>query len=293
MKKTLLLVAIAFLVNACGSDDSNNTELLCAIPTVNLVNIETDGVSVDWDQTNATSATLEYGPSGFSVGAGTTISSSQSFIVNGLTPDTSYDVYVNVSCGNGGISDNAGPFVFTTNPCATVGIDIYNIEPFSAFVEFNSGNNDTVVFEYGETGFQIGTGTSGQTANGGIQIDNLSPVTTYDIYVSRVCGTELSIATMATFTTDSLCQEPSGFDGFPFGSGNVEIYWNPNGETAWEIEYGLSGFQIGTGTIVNTSNSVVDITGLQSATVYEFYVRANCGSDGYSAYVGALTLVTN
>ncbi|SDT01619.1 T9SS-dependent choice-of-anchor J family protein [Winogradskyella sediminis] len=60
-----------------------------------------------------------------------------------------------------------------------------------------------------------------------------------------------------------------------------ESYENSN-PTSWEIEYGFSGFEIGTGTVMTASDSsFTTISNLVEDTDYDFYIRANCGS-GYS-----------
>ncbi|MBU2929808.1 T9SS-dependent choice-of-anchor J family protein [Winogradskyella psychrotolerans] len=60
-----------------------------------------------------------------------------------------------------------------------------------------------------------------------------------------------------------------------------ESYENSN-PTSWEIEYGFSGFEIGTGTVITANDSsFTTISNLVEDTDYDYYIRANCGS-GYS-----------
>lgn len=65
--------------------------------------------------------------------------------------------------------------------------------------------------------------------------------------------------------------------------------------TNFDIEYGPDGFTPGQGTIVeNISNNYL-LTGLQSSTAYDFYVRSNCGVNGigeWSTPVGGFTTQT-
>ena len=294
MKKILLVSVLALFAISCGSDDSGTSDLPCDVPIVDIYSIKSSSAFVEWNQIDATSATLEYGPTGFSLGTGTTVTSSQSFDVTGLTPDTTYEVYVSVVCGNGGTSVHAGPFVFTTDPCSPVGIDIFNIEPTEITVEFGNVNNETVGYEYGLAGFQIGSGTLGISTNGVAQITGLNAGTLYDIYASRVCGTITSALTQASFSTASLCLAPESFSGNASSiPGRVNLFWDPGNNSAFRIEYGLSGFQLGTGQEVNTSSSSATIEGLSSGQTYEFYVQTNCGSVGFSSFVGPLPLIPN
>ena len=64
-------------------------------------------------------------------------------------------------------------------------------------------------------------------------------------------------------------------------------------ETSWNIEYGVSGFGQGSGgTIINVSSNPYTLTGLSSATNYDYWVQADCGSDGQSYWVGPFTFTT-
>ena len=75
---------------------------------------------------------------------------------------------------------------------------------------------------------------------------------------------------------------------------SANLDWNSgNTETNWNIEYGEENFSIGSGTSVSASGSSnKTITGLSSATVYDFYVQANCGSET-SPWVGPYSFVTD
>jgi hypothetical protein len=122
-------------------------------------------------------------------------------------------------------------------------------------------------------------------------------MTTYDAYVRSNCGSDgfsnyisLSFTTLAPVV---LCNTPTDLTLIDVSSDTATIGWSENNETAWEIEYGPVGFTIGTGTVIQTSQSNYQITGLQSATTYEIYVRANCGVDGYSEYTDQLVVTTD
>lgn len=62
-------------------------------------------------------------------------------------------------------------------------------------------------------------------------------------------------------------------------SNSADISWRDtvnNNPYAYEIEYGPSGFTLGTGTSVTTNNNPHTLLGLNEATYYDFYVRAIC-----------------
>ncbi|MBQ6069331.1 MAG: T9SS type A sorting domain-containing protein [Bacteroidales bacterium] len=58
----------------------------------------------------------------------------------------------------------------------------------------------------------------------------------------------------------------------------VDLAWN-NSATPdrWEVEYGRSGFTVGTGTVMTVTDSSCVIAPLEPVTSYDVYVRALCG----------------
>ena len=74
-------------------------------------------------------------------------------------------------------------------------------------------------------------------------------------------------------------------------SSSADLSWTPSGsETAWNIDYGPSGYSIGTGTSVSSANYTV--SGLTPQTDYDFYVQADCGSGTTSSWVGPFSFTT-
>ncbi len=185
-----------------------------------------------------------------------------------------------------------------TNNCVeplSISVDLINSE--SARILWDPGNETAFEIEYGLTGFSTGTGTVAQTSQTNFFIDGLNPMTTYDAFVRSNCGSDgFSDYISVSFTTlkpVNPCNTPTNLDLIAVTSSTITIGWSENNETAWEIEYGLSGFTIGTGTVIQTSQSNYEITGLQSSTTYEIYVRANCGVDGFSDYSDQLVVTTD
>jgi len=63
-------------------------------------------------------------------------------------------------------------------------------------------------------------------------------------------------------------------------------------ETDWEIEYGPTGFAPGSGTIEpSTTNPYTAVT-MACGSTYDVYLRANCQANGYSSYVGPISVTT-
>jgi hypothetical protein len=91
------------------------------------------------------------------------------------------------------------------------------------------------------------------------------------------------------------CPVPGLFNYAQIASDSLTLIWG--GDTtalSYTVEYGLSGFNQGTGSLLNniTSDSLT-INNLQPLTLYDFYVRANCDTGTTSIWLGPLTVLTD
>ena len=76
-----------------------------ACPRVNGVTVSTilaDGATIHWNDVNGSTYEIEYGPSGYPVGQGITVTATgDSVVLTGLNASTPYDVYVREVCSEG------------------------------------------------------------------------------------------------------------------------------------------------------------------------------------------------
>ncbi|RBA28139.1 T9SS type A sorting domain-containing protein [Flavobacterium tibetense] len=91
-----------------------------------------------------------------------------------------------------------------------------------------------------------------------------------------------------------LCVEPTALNVSGITASSAILGWTETGSaTSWDIEWGTLGFTpTGTPTISGATNPQA-ISGLSSNTAYSFYVRANCGANGFSTWVGPFNFTTN
>ena len=82
------------------------------------------------------------------------------------------------------------------------------------------------------------------------------------------------------------CKKPSNLTVQSATQTTVQLTWTEGGAaTSWNVEYGITGFTPGTGTIVSVQNTpTTTISGLMASTTYDFYVQADCGSGDVSSW---------
>jgi len=73
---------------------------------------------------------------------------------------------------------------------------------------------------------------------------------------------------------------------------SVDLNWTGTG-TKYDIEYGVDGFTQGAGTTISGITATTKaLTGLTPSTVYQFYVRTDCGSGKTSVWKGPYPFYT-
>ena len=89
------------------------------------------------------------------------------------------------------------------------------------------------------------------------------------------------------------CSAPNTLTASNITNTSADLGWVAGGsETAWNIEYGASGFAQGSGTTVAVTTNPYSLTGLTAATSYDYYIQADCGNGDTSIYVGPYTFGT-
>ena len=93
---------------------------------------------------------------------------------------------------------------------------------------------------------------------------------------------------------NSSCIEPTALNVLSLTNNTAQLSWaNGGGESQWQVQYGLNGFTLGTGTIVNpVTTNPYTLTGLTANTTYQYYVRGECSGPEYSSWSGPFTFKT-
>ncbi len=158
------------------------------------------------------------------------------------------------------------------------------------------GDADEYTIEYGFTGFEKGTGItiSGLTALNKI-ITELDMDIAYDAYVYTDCeGTKL-YSDVISFSTNGECATVFNFEADNITETQAIITWGITGvEEKWNVEYGISGFEPGTGTLIEgTLSAGINLVSLSENTQYDIYAQAFCEDlQDYSDWSDVFTFKT-
>ena len=128
-------------------DVSIDNAPLCAEPTFLVLQALTNSSATIGFNSTGVSFNYEYGPTGFMQGTGAVGSGGNPITVNGLSPNTTYDVYIQTDCsGSGnGTSTWVGPVTFTTLCDPSIAPYIEDFEDFT--VGFFDGIENCVTIE--------------------------------------------------------------------------------------------------------------------------------------------------
>jgi hypothetical protein len=174
------------------------------------------------------------------------------------------------------ITNNSADFSWIENGTATV----WDIE----FVDITAGGT--------ATGTPTVTGVANPYSAMGLTQNN-----DYAFYVRADCGggTFSVWAGPFNFSTLETCPAPSALTATNITENSAVLAWTENGAAAaFNIELvdlTAGGTATGTATAIGVTNPY-SATGLVGDNSYEFYVQADCGPDGVSAWVGPIAFAT-
>ena len=188
----------------------------CLPPTAPTASaISSSGATLSWTApaTAAASYTLEYGPTGFMPGTGTTVSgiTGTSYVVSGLAATTAYQFNVRTVCSAADSSTCTATGSFSTiAACSSpTALTAGSITFTGATLSWTPPVGSTVVsysLEYGPTGFVTGTYVTGITGMS-YAVTGLTPATGYQFRVRTRCSATDSsgFSALASFTTPFDC----------------------------------------------------------------------------------------
>ena len=153
------------------------------------------------------------------------------------------------------------------------------------------------IIEYGFLGFNQGTGTTVNVTTNSYVATGLLDETDYQFYIRAVCGTDWTSENWAsaTATTQSggvPCGVPTGVSATA-ADNSITVNWTSGtGNLSFEIEYGPSGFNHGSGIVTSAATAPATLNNLEYETPYDIYVRAICDQNTYSGWSIVATATT-
>ena len=234
---------------------------------------------------------------------------------NGVSPDFATGSGATPSAGTGPLSDVSGPgkYIYSEysggNPAPGEILSPYIALPgtfASPELRFSyhmfGGDIDSLVVQAVNTSGQrnrlLSIIGAQQSANGDpYRVSSASLVnylndTVAILFQAYGQGFASDIAIDEFSVDDPSCPAPDSLRLTNIGVNSATVNWN-NIAANSQLEYGLSGFNLGSGTRVNSTGGPFTISGLAAGTLYDVYVRDSCGSNDTSLWVGPLTFATN
>jgi hypothetical protein len=90
------------------------------------------------------------------------------------------------------------------------------------------------------------------------------------------------------------CAAPTALGATNIDTSSADLFWTSSAAASqWAVEIDTAGFALGTGTRTIVTNDTSNISGLSTATAYDYYVAAICSPGDTSAFVGPFTFYTN
>ncbi len=162
--------------------------------------------------------------------------------------------------------------------------------------------NNNMTFDANERVFN--TTAYGSSATGTITVPALTPVGNYRMRI-RMDYNNNSPTDACTFNsgngeaedytfevvTPPSCPAPTGGTAADLTTATAKLSWVSSG-TLFDIEYGPRGFTQGTGTVASGVANQHTISGLSANTVYQFFVRRDCGAGDKSTWGGPFSFRT-
>lgn len=88
------------------------------------------------------------------------------------------------------------------------------------------------------------------------------------------------------------CEIPTNLSESSITNQSVVLNWNNTDAESYKVEYGITGFVRGEGTVTTTNNPTITLSGLIAQTSYDYYVQAICSVDNTSLFSNVKTFTT-
>ena len=220
-----------------------------------------------------------------------TATTSLSAALTGLTASSLYDYRVRANCTGATGAYTQAQFTTAANPTCNVatGLATSAITSNSATVSWTAvsgGTNYDVDYKLNSSGTWINAATA--TASTSVALSGLSASSLYDWRVNANCnGVGLTSGyVQAQFTTAAppSCNAPTGLTTGSITVSSASVSWSAvSGAANYDVDYKLNSSGTWTNAATATASTLVALSGLTAASLYDWRVRANCTAVGLSS----------
>ena len=220
-----------------------------------------------------------------------TVVANNTISYNNLVPGTVYNFGVRAICDDNLMSDwEVISFTTAVLPCyVPTNLAVNNVSYTSAQVSFTPGEAQTEwVLHLTRQGVDRYDTVNTTTAT----ITGLVHGTSYQLAVRAVCSNEDSPwSDTISFSTVS-CDIVQGVTVTNITGTTALVSWTSTGAAAYVVACGYQGSGQGEGTLITVSTNSVVLTGLETETSYDVYVRSVCGDGIMSVWSSAANFTT-
>ncbi len=265
----------------------------CSMPEVASITATYNTVTVNY---NGTAAEYELAimPNAWTepaAGASLASTTNNSYTFTGLTPATRYYVGIRSLCLDDDMVSDWATVNITTEelPCSPVtDLEVKGTTYSSVELGWTVTGNETawqVKLTQGTTDSVYTVTTNPATISG------LYPNTTYTAVVRPMCGDNHDFPgdwneTSVQFTTDQ-CQPVASVSIDSVKCHEVYLSWPSNGASSYEVEIGVTGTQVGSGTRVPVTGNSYTFSQLDENESYDVHVRTVCATGIVSDWANA------
>ncbi|MFY9268167.1 MAG: fibronectin type III domain-containing protein [Candidatus Manganitrophaceae bacterium] len=268
----------------------------------------TTAVTISWNTSEPATSQVEYGTTtayGASSPLNTTLTTSHSRSLNGLTPATLYHYRVVSKDATGNTATSGDNIFTTTTPPDTIpprisGITASNISSTSAVITWTTNEPSDSLVKYGVTSnYNFFTLLdANRVTSHSRTLTNLSPSTTYHFQVvNKDAAGNQAISGNNFFTTvtppDTTLPVISGITASNISSTSAVITWTTNEPSDTLVKYGVTS-NYGSSTPLDATRVASHsrtLTGLRPLTTYHFQVVSKDAA-GNQAVSGNNTFIT-
>ena len=265
----------------------------CAAPTeVNVYNITTNSAFISWTADDATAWKVSYKSENANDWTTVSVTTNQ-YALTGLAQNTHYEVRVMTNCGiNGMSSETAAAFTTVADCPAPTNLTVTHHQNSSVVTWIPVLGANNYELQYAQAGAALWVTTFVHNASSFV-FGGLAEGVTYNVRVRTVCDAdEYSAWVGLTFTTPNSCEAPTQLTINEITNHSANVSCDTLLTNSWAIQYGESGFALGSGTVVLQNTNNIALTGLAAGTAYDVYAKAICSEISESIWTGPYTFTT-